>query len=98
MKEIYRGRQNWTVAVTDDKGGTDKNIKTSNKNSAQGEQTDDVRTTTSYIDPVWNAFSQLTDGSLQWIPKQIVAIGEDFHSQVGDDEVKTTLFPPSDFH
>jgi hypothetical protein len=21
---------------------------------------------------------------MQWIPKQIVAIGEDFHSQVGD--------------
>jgi hypothetical protein len=29
---------------------------------------------------------------MQWIPKQIVAIGEDFHSQVGDDKVRTTLY------
>jgi hypothetical protein len=28
---------------------------------------------------------------MQWIPKQIVAIGEDFHSQVGDGKVRTTL-------
>ena len=31
-------------------------------------------------------------GSMQWIPKQIVAIGEDFHSQVGDGKVRTTLY------
>ena len=31
-------------------------------------------------------------GSLKWTSKQIVAIGEDFHSQVGDDTVKTTLY------
>jgi hypothetical protein len=38
---------------------------------------------------VWNAFSKYTDGSIQWIPKQIsVEIGEDFHSQVGDGKIK----------
>ena len=55
-----------------------------------------VRTATSYFDPVWNAFSKHTDGSMQWIPKQIVAIvaigGEDFHSQVGDGKVRTTIY------
>jgi hypothetical protein len=51
---------------------------------ALGKESDAVRTATSYFDPVWNAFSKHTDGSIQWIPKQIVAIGEDFHSQVGD--------------
>jgi hypothetical protein len=29
---------------------------------------------------------------MQWIPKKIVAIGEDFHSQVGNDKVRTTLY------
>ena len=33
-----------------------------------------------------------TDGSMQWIPRQIVAIGEDFHSQVGDGKVRSTLY------
>ena len=51
-----------------------------------------MRTATSYFDPVWNSFSKQTDGSMQWIPKQIVAIGEDFHSQVGDGKVRTTLY------
>jgi hypothetical protein len=41
---------------------------------------------------VWNAFSQHADGSMEWIPKQIVGIGEDFHSQVGDVKVRTTLY------
>jgi hypothetical protein len=50
--------------------------KTSNRNLAQGQQTDVVHTTTSYFDPVWNAFSEHVDGSMQWIPKQIVTIGE----------------------
>ena len=59
---------------------------------AQGEKSDAVLTVTSYFDPVWNAFSKHTDGSMQWIPKQIVAIGEDFHSQVGDGKVRTTLY------
>ena len=62
-----------------------------NGNLAQGKEIDVVHTVTSYFDPVWNAFSQHSDGSMQWIPKQIVAIGEDFHSQVGDDKVRTTL-------
>jgi hypothetical protein len=29
---------------------------------------------------------------MQWIPRQIVAISEDFHSQVGDEKVRTTLY------
>jgi len=33
-----------------------------------------------------------TDGSIQWIPKKIVGIGEDFDSQVGDGKVRTTLY------
>jgi hypothetical protein len=48
---------------------------TTNRNSAQGKGIDVVRTTTSYFDPVWNVFSMYTDGSVQWIPKQIVEIG-----------------------
>jgi hypothetical protein len=46
-----------------------------------------VRTVRSYFDSVWNAFSNHTDGSMQLIPKKIVAIGEDFHTQVGDGKV-----------
>ncbi len=46
----------------------------------------------SYSDPVWNAFSEHTDGSMQWIPKKIVSIGENFHSQVCNDKVRTTLY------
>ena len=30
--------------------------------------------------------------SIQWIPNQIVAIGEDFYNQVGDGNVRTTLY------
>ena len=30
--------------------------------------------------------------AMQWIPKQIVAMGEDFHSQVGEGKVRTTLY------
>jgi hypothetical protein len=41
----------------------------------------------------WNAFTeQMKDVSIQWILEQIVGIGEDFHSQVDDDNVKTTLY------
>jgi hypothetical protein len=29
---------------------------------------------------------------MQWIPKQIVGIDEDLHSQVFDDKAKTTLY------
>ncbi len=28
---------------------------------------------------------------MQWIPEQIVGIGEDFHNQVVDGKVKTTM-------
>ncbi len=79
--------------TTAEKGAADKNKATTNRNLAQGPRkgSDAVRTVTSYFDAVWNAFSKHTDGSMQWIPKQIVAIGEDFHSQVGDGKVRTTL-------
>ena len=78
--------------TTAEKGAADKNKATTNRNLAQGKESDAVRTATSYFDPVWNAFSKHTDGSMQWIPKQIVAIGEDFHSQVGEGKVRTTLY------
>ena len=76
--------------TTAEKG--DKNEATTNRNLAQGKENDAVHTATSYFDPVWNAFSKHTDGSMQWIPKQIVGIGEDFHSQVGEGKVRTTLY------
>jgi hypothetical protein len=69
--------------TTDEKGTTDKNKTTTNRNLVQGKERHAVNTVTSYFDPVWNSFSKNTDGSMQWIPKQIVAIGEDFHSQLG---------------
>jgi hypothetical protein len=78
--------------TTDEKGSADKDKSTTNRNLAQGKESNDVCTATSYFDPVWNAFSKHTDGSMQWIPKQIVAIGEDFQSQVGDGKVMTTLY------
>ena len=64
--------------TTAEKGTPDKN-KHEQEFGSQAKESDAVRTTTSYFDPVWNAFSKHTDGSMQWIPKQIVAIGEDFH-------------------
>ena len=52
-----------------------------------------MRAGTSYFDPDWNTFvhQTRTDGSIQWIPEQIVGIGEDFQRQVDDGKVKTTL-------
>ena len=78
--------------TTAEKGAEDKDKLTTNRNLAQGKESNAVRTATSYFDPVWNSFSKHTGGSMQWIPKQIVAIGEDFHSQVGDGKVRTTLY------
>jgi len=78
--------------TTAEKGAADKDKPTTNRNLAQGKESNAVRTATSYFDPVWNTFSKHTDGSMQWIPKQIVAIGEDFHSQVGEGKVRTTLY------
>ena len=96
LPDTVRARKNSSTPIasetTTDKGAPDKSTKTSNRNLAQGQQTDVVRTATSYFDPVWNAFSQHADGSMQWIPKQIVVLGEDFHSQVGDDKVRTPLY------
>ena len=72
---------------------SDRNTKTksNNLNLTQGKTVDTLRTSTSNFDGDWNAFTQQRDGSIQWIPEQIVGIGEDFHSQVDDDKVKTTL-------
>ena len=77
--------------TTGEKGAADTDKATTNRNLAQGKESDAVRTATSYFDPVWNAFSKHTDGSMQWIPKQIVAMGEDFHSQVGEGKVRELL-------
>ena len=52
------------VDTTDEKGAVDKNKATTNRNLAQGKETDDVHTATSYFDLVWNAFSKHTDGSM----------------------------------
>ena len=53
---------------------SDKNTKTktTNLNLAQGTTVDALRTATSYFDKGWNAFAQQKDGSIQWIPEQIV--------------------------
>jgi hypothetical protein len=59
--------------TTTEKGAVDKNKSTTNRNLAQGKGSDAIRTSTSYFDAVWNAFSKHTDGSMQWIPKEIVA-------------------------
>jgi hypothetical protein len=53
---------------------------------------DAMGTVTSHFDPVWNAFSKHTLRSMQWIPKQIVTIVEDFHRLVGDGKVRTNLY------
>jgi hypothetical protein len=73
---------------------SDRNTKTktTNLNLAQGTKVDALRTVTSYFEKGWNAFTQKKKGSMKWIPKQIVGIGEDFHRQVDDDKVKTTLY------
>ena len=76
LPDTVRVRKNSSAPIASDKGAPDKSTKTSNRNLDQGQQTDVVRTTTSYFDPVWNAFSEHVDGSMQWIPKQIVTIGE----------------------
>ena len=95
LADTDRARKNSSTPVVSDttaeKGAADKSKATTNRNLAQGKGIDAVRTAKSYFDAVWNAFSKHTDGSMQWIPKQIVAIGEDFHSQVGDGKVRTTL-------
>ena len=57
--------------TTTEKGAVDKDKATTNRNLTQGKESDAVHTATSYFDPVWNAFSKHTDGSMQWIPKQL---------------------------
>jgi hypothetical protein len=75
-------------------GTTSSTPVASDTTTEKGEKkgSDAVRTVTSCFDPVWNAFSKHTDGSMKWIPKQIVAIGENFHSQVGDKKIRDTLY------
>jgi hypothetical protein len=73
---------------------SDRSTKTkiTNLNLAQGTKVDALRTVTFYFDKDWNAFEQQKDGSIQWIPEQIVGIVKDFHIQVDDDKVKTTVY------
>ena len=68
LSDTVRARKNSSTPITSDKGTPDKSTKTSNRNLAQGQQTDAVLTATSYFVPVWNAFSQHVDGSMKWIP------------------------------
>ena len=55
---------------------SDRNTKTktTNLNLAEGTKVDALRTTTSYFDKGWNAFAHQKDGSIQWIPEQIVGM------------------------
>jgi hypothetical protein len=78
--------------TTAEKGTVDKDKATMNRILAEGKESDVVYTSTSYFDQVWKSFSKHTDGSIQWIPKQIVSIDKDFHSQVGDGKVRITLY------
>jgi hypothetical protein len=73
------------------RGSAVRITKTKTTNLCQGTKVDVLRTTTSYFDKGWNALVHQKDGSIQWIPEQIVGIGEDFHRQVDDDKVKTTV-------
>ncbi len=50
--------------TTSEKGAGDKDKSTTNRNLAQGKENDVVNTSMSYFDPVWNAFSKHTDGSM----------------------------------
>jgi hypothetical protein len=52
---------------------------------------DALRNATSYFDKGWNAFVQQKDGSMQWIPEQIVGIGEDFYSQVDNGNTRPRI-------
>ena len=52
----------FTFDTTSEKGAADKNKATAKRNLAQGRESDEVSTVTTYFDPVWNAFSKLTDG------------------------------------
>ena len=96
LVDTARVRKNTSTPVASDttaeKGVADKNKATTNRNLSQGKGSDTERTVTSYFDPVWNAFSKHTLRSMQWIPKQIVTIGEDFHRLVGDGKVRTNLY------
>ena len=59
LPDTVRGTKKSSTPVssdpTDEKGGSDKNINPSNRNLSQGKESDTVRTTTSYFDPLWNA-------------------------------------------
>ena len=46
--------------TTAEKGASDKDKATTNRNLPQGKESDAVCTVTSYFDPVWNSFSKHT--------------------------------------
>ena len=50
--------------TTTERGTVDNDKTTTNRNLAQGKENDVVSTATPYFDPVWNAFSKHTDGSM----------------------------------
>jgi hypothetical protein len=60
-------------------------------NLTQGKTVDSLRTTTSHFDVVGMNLHNMVHW-MQWIPEQIVGIGEDFHRQVDDVKVTTTLY------
>jgi hypothetical protein len=92
LVDTARERKNCSTSVASDttpeKFAVDQSKATTNRTLAQGKGRDDMRTVRSYFDPVWNTFSNHTDGSMELIPKKIVEIGEDFHTQVGDGKVR----------
>jgi hypothetical protein len=78
LPDAVRPPKKFSTPVASDttvkKDAADKNKRTMNRNLTQGNGSDAVSTVTSYFDPVWNAFSKHTDGSMQWFPKQIVVV------------------------
>ena len=61
LSDTVRATKKSSTPVVSDttsvKGADDKNKATTNRNLAQGKESDAVRTATSYFDPVWNVFS-----------------------------------------
>ena len=67
LADTDRARKNSSTPVVSDttaeKGAADKSKATTNRNLAQGKGSDDVRTVTSYFDPVWNAVNTMDSES-----------------------------------
>ncbi len=65
LSDVVRATKKSSTPVasgtTAEKGVGDKDKSTTNRNLAQGKQSDAVRTVMSYFDPLWNSFSKHTD-------------------------------------